>query len=63
MPAKRKKLPQPCPKCGSLYGTVQMVFFNQRRKVKKKYRDMMHGTDDLNLHIDGMEALIMQCLE
>jgi len=36
MPAKRKKLPQPCPKCGSLYGTVQMVFFNQRRKVKKK---------------------------
>ena len=36
MPAKHKKLPQPCPKCGSLYGTVQVVFFNQMRKVKNQ---------------------------
>jgi len=27
MPAKRKLLPKPCPKCGSPYGTVQLVFF------------------------------------
>ena len=34
MPAKRKKLPHPCPKCGSSFGTVQIVFFHLRRKVE-----------------------------
>ncbi len=36
MPGKRNELPYPCPKCGSPYGTVQIVFFNKKRKVTKK---------------------------
>ncbi len=36
MPAKRNELPQPCPKCGSKYGTVQIVFFHGKRKVKQE---------------------------
>jgi len=27
MSAKRKLLPRPCPKCGSSYGTIQLVYF------------------------------------
>lgn len=27
MPTKRKLLPRPCPKCGSGYGTIQLVYF------------------------------------
>jgi len=35
MSAKRKLLPSPCPKCGSKYGTVQMVSFVCKRKNGK----------------------------
>ena len=30
MPAKRKRLPHPCPKCGRDNGTVQLVYFEKR---------------------------------
>jgi len=33
MPAKRKLLPQPCPLCGNLYGTVQVVIFSTSNNV------------------------------
>ena len=34
MPAKRKSLPRPCPKCGKSYGTIQIViFFDYNRNV------------------------------
>ncbi len=36
MPAHRRKLPHPCPKCRSEFGTVQIVLFHLRRKFKKK---------------------------
>jgi len=32
MPAKRKPLPQPCPKCGKNYGTMQIVIFSNDYK-------------------------------
>ncbi len=33
MPAKRKLLPRHCPKCGNLYGTVQIVIFSTSYNV------------------------------
>jgi len=36
MPGQRRKLPHPCPKCKSPYGTVQIVFFSHMRKVKHR---------------------------
>jgi len=42
MPAKRKPLPRKCPKCGSPYGTVQMVFFSGKRKNGKPSGGPVH---------------------
>lgn len=36
MPAKRRKLPHPCPICKSTNGTVQIVFFSHWRKVQNR---------------------------
>ena len=33
MPAKKKLLPRPCPICGNLYGTIQIVIFSTSRNV------------------------------
>jgi len=46
MPAKKKLLPRPCPICGDLYGTVQILIFSTSQNVicrighydSKKYR-------------------------
>jgi len=46
MPAKRKPLPSPCPKCGSKYGTVQMVFFAGRKKPKKTNRGRIRKKEE-----------------
>jgi len=32
MPAKRKPLPRPCPKCGKNYGTIQIVIFSDYKQ-------------------------------
>jgi len=42
MPNKRNPLPSPCPKCGSRYGTVQMVFFSGKRKNGKPSGGSIH---------------------
>ncbi len=47
MPAKKKLLPRPCPVCGSLYGTIQIVIFFSSGNVRcrighydsKKYKN------------------------
>ena len=46
MPAKRNPLPSPCPKCGSRYGTVQMVFFVGRKKPKKTNRGRIRKKEE-----------------
>jgi len=33
VPAKRKLLPRPCPLCGSLYGSIQIVIFSSSGNV------------------------------
>ncbi len=32
MPARRKPLPRPCPKCGKSYGTMQIIIFVNKYK-------------------------------
>ena len=42
MPAKRKLLPNRCPKCKSHFGTIQIVFFTGIRKKTGKWGGGRH---------------------
>lgn len=63
MPAKRNELPRPCPKCGSYFGTVQIVFFHGMRKVKKqesRYEAWNNLTRPTHRHSGGHDNAVFR---
>jgi len=54
MPAKRKLLPRPCPKCGSSFGTIQIVYLPAvRTKIIKKIDEEARKVIKKSVKISG----------